>query len=298
MQLLASRVVVVQSHHWKSKPPQHPHHPPHPPHPPHPQTNRSFHSKASDGLFIFPTILGHLSLSTTLFSHTNVTRTERTMSSMAKKYAMQEKQKIYISSPGQLVSPFLPVQAMPSLASSLGWAARYRLLKNAVVSLISGQQIKSKLKPLNEKFNSRIFRNSAKELYSAINTAIAAGDIGKLRGLLTENMYSTVAKEMELKARAGHKSVNLSWSANLETPQVVCVRFTRVSAEKLEDFGQVTVYFHGKQSINVNDVSGKVLSTTTSNVSEYWTFERHLQKYGSWRLCAKPTHASIENLGW
>lgn len=70
-----------------------------------------------------------------------------------------------------------------------------------------------------------------------------------------------------------------------------------MSAEKLEDFGQVTVYFTGKQTLNVNDVTGKVVSSTSSPVSEYWTFERHLQKFGSWRLCAKPTHATIENLG-
>jgi len=163
--------------------------------------------------------------------------------------------------------------------------------------MISSNQIKSKLKGLNEKFNSRLFSNTAKDMYIAINTAIASADATKLKSMLTENMYTTIAKEVGVKDRI-HKAVNLTYTADLETAQVVCVRFTRVSAEKLEDFGQVTVHFKGKQTVSVNDVTGKILSTTSSPVDEYWTFERHLQKFSSWRLCAKPTHSSIENMGW
>lgn len=57
-----------------------------------------------------------------------------------------------------------------------------------------------------------------------IYIAIAAGDTGKLRGLLTEQMYTTVSKEIGLKERP-HKGVNLTWDANLDTPRIVCVSY-------------------------------------------------------------------------
>eukprot|EP00026_Physarum_polycephalum_P010677 Phypoly_transcript_10847.p1 GENE.Phypoly_transcript_10847~~Phypoly_transcript_10847.p1 ORF type:complete len:220 (+),score=22.32 Phypoly_transcript_10847:583-1242(+) len=219
------------------------------------------------------------------------------MASMGRKFAVPERQRIYIASPAQLISPFLPPEKAPSILSRQGISDHWRSVKNFLISLISSQQIRSKLKPLKEKFYSHTFRNTAAKYYEDINKAIAAGDTGKLRGMLTEQMYTTVSREIGLKERP-HKGVNLSWEANLDTPRVVCVRFTRVSADKIEDFGQVTVYFSGKQTLNVNDVTGKVVSSISSPISEYWTFERHLQKFGTWRLCAKPTHTSIENMGF
>lgn len=293
VQLLASRVVFAQSHSWKSgKSSTRNFHN-------HKSTPHNFSNNHQHSSFISPFLNAGFSFSTSFFSPINIAQFgTRSMSSMSKRFGTQERQRIYISSPGQLISPFLPPASTPPLLSVKGWQSRYKSLKNIMISIISGQQIKSRLKTLNEKFSSRLFRSKAQELYTSINTAIAAGDIGTLRSQLTESMYSVVAKEVGLKQRQHSRPVNLSWSAELDPPKVVCVRFSRVSAEKLEDFGQVTVYFQGKQTVSVNDISGKVVSSTTSNVSEYWTFERHLQKYGSWRLCAKPTHSTIENLGW
>lgn len=149
--------------------------------------------------------------------------------------------------------------------------------------------------------------------------AIGASDIGKLRELLTESMYTTTIKEVGLKEKSIDKSHIFDWSAKLELPKIVCVRYpfiknmklfkyllaislilytyTQISVEKLESFAQITIYFHGTQTLNVGDISGKLISSSTSPVNEYWTFERHLQKYNSvWKLCAKPTQELINNI--
>lgn len=237
-------------------------------------------------------------ISTSLFSPINAFKSLKRSISAPRKLGIPEKQRMYISSPAQLISPFIPPSQYPSIFSRRGLSIRLRTFKSKLMSIISAQQIKNSLKQFKEKFSTRIFRGTADSLYQEINKAIAAGDGQKLRGLLTETMYTQVAREVGLKERAGDKLHAFDWTAKLETPQVVCVRFTRVSAEKLEDFAQITVFFRGTQTLTVNDVSGKVISSTASPVEEFWTFERHLMKFNSsWKLCAKPTRESIEAMG-
>lgn len=238
-------------------------------------------------------------ISTSLFSPINVFKSlGRRAASGPRRLSLPEKQRMYISSPAQLISPFIPPTQHPSIFSRKGLSSRLRAFKSKLMNIISAQQIKNSLKQFKEKFTTRIFRGTADTLYQEINKAIAAGDGQKLRGLLTESMYTTIAREVGLKERAGDKLHSFDWTANLQTPEIVCVRFTRVSAEKLEDFAQVTVFFKGTQTLTVCDVAGKVISSTSSPVEEFWTFERHLQKFNSsWKLCAKPTRESIEAMG-
>jgi len=288
-QLLVSRVVLAQCFspqvHNKSK-----------------ETAKRFHTHAYKSSSLPGYISPLLAFSSVTTSHTYLnlyllgSLAKRSVSTAARKLSMPQRQKLYISSPAQLLSPFIPPSSHPSLFSWSGWSSRLRSLRNFFVSSISTQQIRSRLKTFKEKFSSREFRSVAANLYSEINKAIAAGDAGKLRSLLTETMYTTTAKEVGLKERTVDKMHSFLWDANLELPRVVCVRFTRISVEKLEDFAQVTVYFHGSQTLQVVDVSGKVISSTTTPVSEYWTFERHLQKFNSsWKLCGKPTPDSVDN---
>lgn len=211
----------------------------------------------------------------------------------SKRFVKPERQRLYISSPGQLIRPFLPPENF-NLFSRAGVTSVAQGVFNKIVSLVSSYQIRAKLKKSKETFYTRSFRSTAAKLYEDINKAIATGDMGTLRSLLTEKMFSKVSKEMGLKERKG---VNLSWQGKLDTPKVVCVRYTRLVAEKIEEFGQVTVFFSGEQTVNVNDVAGKVISASSSPIGEYWTFERHLQQFSSWRLCAKPSHASLDG-GW
>lgn len=226
----------------------------------------------------------------------NILGSFATRNSSRKKLHLPEKQRLYISSPSQLISPFIPPVSHPSIFSRSGIVSRFQSFKNKLVSLICAQQIRNKLKPFKEKFNQRIFRSTAINLYTEINKAIANNDTSKLRQMITENMFTTLSREVGLKERGkGNDLHALVWTGSVY-PQIACVRFTRVSAEKLEDFAQVTVLFNGNQTLAVSDVTGKLVSSVSSPVSEFWTFERHLQKHNSsWKLCAKPTRESVEN---
>eukprot|EP00026_Physarum_polycephalum_P014327 Phypoly_transcript_14828.p1 GENE.Phypoly_transcript_14828~~Phypoly_transcript_14828.p1 ORF type:complete len:176 (-),score=11.87 Phypoly_transcript_14828:288-815(-) len=155
-QLLASRVVLVQSHNWRGHKSIHDGPLPH-----------AYPSLKKNGLR--PPIAPLLS-SLSIFSPLNLSKFgTRAMASMGRKFAVPERQRIYIASPAQLISPFLPPEKAPSILSRQGISDHWRSVKNFLISLISSQQIRSKLKPLKEKFYSHTFRNTAAKYYEDIN---------------------------------------------------------------------------------------------------------------------------------
>ncbi len=59
-----------------------------------------------------------------------------------------------------------------------------------------------------------------------MHIAIAAGDSGELKDLLTNQMYNTLTKDLGLKEHGEKKSHTIvKWSAAMQPPQLVCIRY-------------------------------------------------------------------------
>jgi len=187
---------------------------------------------------------------------------------------------LYVGSSDAPLQPYMPPIRYPPILSWRGIVSRQEALMNIFKTFIATTQIKDALKATKEKWVKHDMVAMTAKLYTDINTAIAKGDIVQLRLLVTEAMLKKLDAQLGLSRLTG---VPLSWSCNIKRPKLVSVRYARMPTESRSfEFAQITVRFVGTQSLASYDGREK----HTSDINEYWVFERILkQKESKWRLC-------------
>src|SRR5262249_12895694 len=133
-------------------------------------------------------------------------------------------------------------------------------------------------------FNERDFVGGAKAAFEMILGAFAQGDVKTLRSLLSDEVYSNFANEIERREQAGEK---------LEST-IVRMRSAEITDAKLQGSEAMVTVKSVTDQVNVlRDAKGEPLpeqSTDAHEVIDLWTFARDTRANDpNWLLVATDT---------
>eukprot|EP01112_Ceratiomyxa_fruticulosa_P003119 TRINITY_DN1350_c0_g1_i1.p1 TRINITY_DN1350_c0_g1~~TRINITY_DN1350_c0_g1_i1.p1 ORF type:complete len:330 (-),score=64.99 TRINITY_DN1350_c0_g1_i1:48-1037(-) len=206
------------------------------------------------------------------------------------------KQTAFLDSLETVVDPYVP-EPFPSLKNPAtftravlrSWLNVYKNLMSNIIIRVTMKRFAKKeknpeIKATYQGFSVKNFGVIAKNAYVEINEAMAKGDVGALKHLVTPRMLTRLSTEIALIPK-GHTCI---WKvAEFKKSKVVTIRMIKIGENNIKaDFAQITVEIAAIQSIQVKNEKGNIV-TSSGNVlvEEYWTFERQIQHPAStWRL--------------
>jgi len=129
-------------------------------------------------------------------------------------------------------------------------------------------------------FSPAYFIDGAKQAYSMILEAFAAGDKESLANLLSEDTLEVYVNAIDEREKAGHTQVT-----DLGRLSKTSIKSARVDGK----MAQIDVLYEADLTSALLDAEGDVVQgdpDILSSISEVWTFERELKSSDpAWRLC-------------
>lgn len=129
-------------------------------------------------------------------------------------------------------------------------------------------------------FSPAYFIDGAKQAYSMILEAFAAGDKDSLANLLSEETLETYVEAIDEREKAGHTQVT-----DLGRLSKASIKSARIEG----NMAQIDVLYEADLTSALLDADGNVVQgdpDILSSISEVWTFERELKSSDpAWRLC-------------
>ncbi|XP_015267935.1 PREDICTED: 39S ribosomal protein L45, mitochondrial isoform X2 [Gekko japonicus] len=189
---------------------------------------------------------------------------------------------INISCTSGILDPYVPPEgdARISSLSKEGLKQRVEQLKQSVASQLAIRKIKDHVPD----FSTKIFAETAQEIFIDAHNNLTNFNRHKLHALVTERCFPEMVR--------GNRFKTIRWSfvESLEAPRVVQVRSTDM-VSKSNLYGQVTVRMHTRQTLAIYDRFGRLMyggEEIPKDCLEYVILERHLvNPYGAWRLHGK-----------
>lgn len=129
-------------------------------------------------------------------------------------------------------------------------------------------------------FSPAFFIDGAKQAYSMILEAFAAGDRESLSGLLSDETYEVYEAAISEREESGYKQVT----------DLGRLRKTSVNSAEVDgNTARISVLYEADLTSALLDEEGNVVQGDTdilSSISEVWTFEKDLKSSDpTWRLC-------------
>ncbi|XP_004608977.2 39S ribosomal protein L45, mitochondrial [Sorex araneus] len=189
---------------------------------------------------------------------------------------------IHLACTAGIFDAYVPPEgdARLSSLSKEGLAQRTERLKKNVASKLSIQKIKEH----EAGFKIKDFPEKAMDIFIEAHLCLNNSDHDRLHTLATENCFPDMVWDLK------YKTVRWSFVESLEPPQVVQVRTSHLLHQG-NQFGQVTVRMHTRQTLAIYDRFGRLMygqEDVPKDVLEYVVFEKHLTNpYGSWRMHGK-----------
>jgi large subunit ribosomal protein L45 len=216
--------------------------------------------------------------------------------------------KAAVVSAGVLAEPFRgEVEALPPTAwvTPSGWKARWGRWIGSLKSVYT----LAKCKKLVPGWELTSFKREALALHSQVCAALAAGDRGVLRQLLTPSEYAAAKRQLKAREEGGWATVDWSLAPPLPTPaDAECVHARLAMANAKDEragFAQVTVRVRCAAAFAARDARGRVVAGggPPAPVQDVWVMERYLGGGGAarWRVAARldvPPAPKRERRGW
>ncbi len=155
--------------------------------------------------------------------------------------------------------PPAPSRTLPDDASALG-------------------QTLGRMRAVDHAFDPARFLEGAESAFRMIVAAFAAGDRGRLRTLLSDEVYRSFDLAIAAREQAGHTQVSEITSLHPATIEGAALAGSRAD---------VTVRFVSDQMSVVKDEKGQIVSgaEASTELTDIWTFERDLTtRDPAWRL--------------
>ncbi|RKP11704.1 Tim44-like domain-containing protein, partial [Piptocephalis cylindrospora] len=142
-------------------------------------------------------------------------------------------------------------------------------------------------------FSPSKFRYDAKEIYKAMNTSFAEGDLATLRYVCGNSQYSRLKNEIKRRPKG-----RLVWTMHEEvTPPRIMAAYIGSLADKLLLF-QIVVRLHTKQSVALYDEYDRLINGDPNKpqaIEEYVVFEKMSNDNTPWRVYGKTSLPQVNS---
>ncbi|XP_024539238.1 39S ribosomal protein L45, mitochondrial [Selaginella moellendorffii] len=205
--------------------------------------------------------------------------------------ARQVKMDFYMSSPGLIAEKYRPPP--PPLPFFQRWFTRqgWRLKKKYLMDMLKTAYCLAKLRKKHKGYNQKVFYREATDLYKEINKLSAAGDLGKLRRLVTEHFFSVIKNQIKQR-QAAYSRVHWEMVGQIKLMRTLQGRLIGIDRKDLDNaFVQITLRIQSNQIFAAYDKNNNIIKGDLEKpllVEDIWIFEKHLTRPDStWRLCGQ-----------
>ncbi|KAG0598420.1 hypothetical protein M758_12G071700 [Ceratodon purpureus] len=201
------------------------------------------------------------------------------------------KLRVYMGSPGVIGEPWKPLPPpLPFLKrwfTKEGWKIRKQNVQGMLKTGFTLAKIRQKTKGYNQ---TKFYRDTA-DLYKEINTALATGDRSALRQLVTDNVLTTMKKELKHREQAWAR-VHWELVGPLKSIRTLQGRLIGIDQKNMDTaFAQLTLRIISNQKFAAYDKQGKLVAGDPEKelkVEDIWVFERQISHPElRWKLCGR-----------